>query len=112
MKRPKGSPDRHRRATPPARWSRLLAAFERSGLSAAAFARRHGIRYTTFCGWRQRQITPPLSPAFVQVEVSAPIAPAELLLELGGPARLRLNSPGQIDLAVELLRRLNAPAPC
>jgi transposase-like protein len=112
MKRPKGSPGRHRRATPPARRSRLLAAFERSGLSAAAFARRHGIRYTTFCGWRQRRPKTEPSPAFVQVELAEPIAPAELLIDLGAHTRLRLTSARQIDLAVELLRRLNAPAPC
>jgi transposase-like protein len=50
--------------------AQLLAAFERSGLSGAAFARQHGIHYTTFCGWRQRQAK--ARPAFVQVELAAP----------------------------------------
>ena len=30
--------------------------FERSGLSAAAFARKHRLRYTTFSGWRHRSV--------------------------------------------------------
>jgi hypothetical protein len=81
-------------------------------LSAAAFARRHGIGYTTFCGWRHRPAKANPSPAFVQVELSESIAPVELLLELGAHARLRLSSVGQIELAARLLHRLHAPAAC
>jgi hypothetical protein len=40
-----------RARTSVARRRQLLAAFERSGLTAAAFARQHGIVYTTFCSW-------------------------------------------------------------
>lgn len=32
-----------------------LDAFERSNMSAAAFTRLHGIRYTTFAYWRKRR---------------------------------------------------------
>jgi hypothetical protein len=31
----------------------LLAEFERSGMSGAEFAKWCGVKYTTFCGWRQ-----------------------------------------------------------
>jgi hypothetical protein len=44
-------------------------------LSAAAFAREHGIRYNTLCGWRHRLATTQPSPAFVQVELPKPTAP-------------------------------------
>jgi hypothetical protein len=93
-----------------ARRARLLAAFARSGLSAAAFARRHRLRYTTFCGWRQRQAKAKTAPAFVQVELpaapanSANAATPSLLIELG-QARLRLDSEHQVSLAARLLHQ-------
>jgi len=106
-------PARHRRPpTPRNRRTQLLATFDRSGLSAAAFARQHSIGYTTFCGWRHRRAKTQPSPAFVQVELSEPTAPVELLIELGAPARLRITSASQIEWAARLLHRLNAPAAC
>jgi transposase-like protein len=92
----------HRAYLDAAQRARLLAAFERSGLSAAAFARQHGLNYTTFCGWRKRAER---SPAFVQVELPATAAPA-LVVELGATARLRLTDAAQIPLAVALLQSL------
>jgi transposase-like protein len=92
--------------------ARLLAAFARSGLSAAAFARQHGIHYTTFCGWRARRSRAEPSPAFVQVELTAPPPANGLVVELGGRARLRIESAGQIALAAQLLQHLNAARPC
>lgn len=112
MKRSVRSPRHRRRRTSAHRRTELLAAFDRSGLSAAAFARQRGIGYSTFCGWRHRRAKTNPSPAFVQVELSEPIAPVELLLELGAHARLRLSSVGQIELAARLLHRLHAPAAC
>jgi hypothetical protein len=53
--------------------AQLLTAFDRSGLSAAAFARKHQLNYTTFCGWRQRRNqTADTVPGFVQVELPVP----------------------------------------
>jgi transposase-like protein len=93
--------------------AQLLAAFERSGLSAAAFARQHRVHYTTFCGWRQRQTQANPSPGFVQVELSAsPPAVAELVLELGPAARVRITDAGQITLAARRLQALSTPTPC
>jgi transposase-like protein len=110
MKRSNGSPRRLRKPTDAKRRIQLLAAFDRSGLSASTFARRHGIHYTTFCGWRQRQAK--ASPSFVQVELTTPAAPVELLIELGAQARLRITSTAQIQLAARLLHDLNAPVSC
>jgi len=67
---------RHKR-TDATRRARLLAAFDRSGLSAVAFARQHGLNYTTFCGWRQRRVKTKRSPGFVQVELPTPTVPAQ-----------------------------------
>jgi hypothetical protein len=81
-------------------------------LPVAAFARQHRIRYTTFCGWRQRHAQAKPEPAFVQVELSAPPLPVELVIELGGQARVRLTSASQLDLAARLLHRLNTSEAC
>jgi len=108
MKTPHGSPRGRRQGTDAAQRTQLLAEFDRSGLSASAFARRHRIGYSTFCGWRRRQPKTPTD--FVEVEL--PTAPVELLIELGAQARLRIGSESQIEMAVRLLRLLNAPRPC
>lgn len=89
--------------------AKILAAFERSGLSAAAFARRQGINYTTFCAWRSKHAT---SPAFVEVQLDEAGSTTELVLELGGQARCRLTSAAQIALAAQLLQGLNLSKPC
>ena len=82
-----------------------------SGLSATAFAHRHGLNYTTFCGWRQKTKAG-LSPGFVQVELTAPAARVELVIELGAVARLRLNAQEQIPMAARLLQTLDTQSPC
>ena len=100
------------RRTSAARRAQLLAAFDCSGLSAAAFARKHGLHYTTFCGWRSRRSSAKPVPAFVQVELPAPPTSSGLIVELGGNARLRIESARQIALAAQLLQHLNAARPC
>jgi hypothetical protein len=112
MKRSTGSPHRLRKPAAAKQRAQLLAAFDRSGLSSAAFARKQGLNYTTFCGWRHRRAKAKPSPEFVQVELSAPAAPVELLIDLGASARLRLTSTAQIELAARLLQQLNTPASC
>jgi transposase-like protein len=112
MKTSNGSPRRRSPRSDAARRAQLLAEFDRGGLSAAAFTRQHGLNYTTFCGWRQRRDKTQMSPAFVQVEVTPPAAPDELVIELGAHARMRLASENQVALAVRLLRGLNAAAAC
>ena len=110
MKSSNGSPPRHRKPASARRRKELLAAFDRSGLSATAFARRHGIHYTTLYAWRRRQAQG--SPGFVEVELPAPTAPVELIVELGAQARMRIGSADQVELAVRLIRTLNAPRAC
>jgi hypothetical protein len=99
------------RRTTVAQRLKWLAAFDRSGLSGAAFARKHGLSYTTFCGWRQRLAKSDPSPGFVQVEVTPTPAATELVIELG-QGRLHLHSADQIPLAAQLLRHFNAPISC
>jgi transposase-like protein len=111
MKQNSVSPRRRAARTEAAQRAQLLAAFERSGLSAADFARQHSVHYTTFCAWRQRRDQAKASPAFVQVELASPAQPAELVLEVG-VARLRLVSEAQLPLAARLLQILQEDRPC
>jgi transposase-like protein len=75
-----------RRITPKARRQELLAAYEQSGLTQAAFARREGVKYQTFASWvsegRRRSAAGGLSKSVVPVrfaEVNLPPAkPSEL----------------------------------
>ena len=79
-------------------------------MSAAAFARRHGLHYTTFCGWRQRRSK--ASPGFVQVELPPAPGPVELVVELAPHARICITSGDHIDLVARLLQALHTPATC
>ena len=112
MKTNKASPPSRSSRTDAAHRAQLLAVFDCSGLSAAAFARQHGLNYTTFCGWRAQRAKTRTAPAFVQVEVAAPAPPVELVIELGSHARMRVQSESQMVLAARLLHLLNAPAAC
>jgi len=101
---------RSRRTTSSER-ARVLSVFDRSGLSAAAFARQEQINYTTFCGWRQRRAEAsgsPGSPQFVEVERPAAEAPSSssLVVEVGAKIRLRISSADQIPWAAALLNQL------
>ena len=111
MKRNGVFPRRRAPRTDAARRSELLAAFDRSGLSAADFARQHGVHYTTFSGWRQRRDRTNASPAFVQVELAPPAPLSELVIEVGA-ARLRVVSVAQLPLAARLLQILQEDRPC
>ena len=104
-------PSRSRRTDAVER-AQLLSAFDRSGLSAAAFARQHKLNYTPFCGWRRQRTQSPTPPAFVELEVTPATPPAELVIELGSHAAMRIECPGQIALAAQLLQHLNASRPC
>ncbi len=64
---------------PAQRRRELLALFRQSGLTRQAFARREGLRYTTFCTWVQRApktATPVASVAAVTATAPRPPQPA------------------------------------
>jgi hypothetical protein len=115
MNRASSSP-RSRRTTSSER-AELLRAFDRSGLSAAAFARKHQIHYTTFCGWRQRQeeaAGSPGSPKFVEVDLpsSPSVSSTALIVDVGAKIRVRISSADQVPLAAALLARLVREEAC
>ena len=97
-----------RTKTSPSQRCQLVAAFERSGLSAAAFARQHGIAYTTLCSWRRRRRPAMPEVGFAEVELVRPPSPEPIVVEWGSRARMRLSSHAQLELAVSLVKGLEA----
>ena len=89
----------------------ILAQFENSGLSAAQFAQRTGLKYSTFAAWvhRYRRTKRPDRKPPVRL-LEAVVAPAPLslglLVQLPGRARLEIREAGQVPLAVALLRAM------
>ena len=89
----------------------ILAEFERSGMSAAQFARRTGLKYSTFAFWvqRYRRTKRPARKAPVRLleAVLAPATPATVLtVLLPGGARLEIREAGQVPLAAALVHAL------
>jgi transposase-like protein len=88
----------------------LLAEFERSGLSVVQFAKRTGLKYSTFAAWIQRygrKRRPALKSAVRLLEaVVAPKGTACLQVQLPGGAKMELHELGQVALAVALVRAL------
>jgi transposase-like protein len=89
----------------------ILAEFERSGVSAARFAKLTGLKYSTLAGWLQRygRTKPPGRARQVRlleavVEQAQP--PMALVVELPGGARVGISHVKQVSLAVSLLRGL------
>ena len=96
----------------------LLDAFDRSGLSAMAFARSHGVCYQTFIAWQRKRreqatIAPTHSgPAFAEVLVTdrqpdRPNAALRVILPCG--STIEMASRAALPLAVELLSTLRRP---
>jgi transposase-like protein len=89
----------------------ILAEFERSGVSAAQFAKRTGLKYSTLAGWLQRyRRTKPQARArqvrLLEAVVEQAQPPMALVVELPGGARLEISNVDQAALAADLLRTL------
>lgn len=103
-----------RRITPAARRTELVTAWRVSGQTQAAFARREGIKYSSFAAWVQaerragstpaRPQTAPGQPAvrFAQVRWPAPAPGLEARLPDG--TLLRGGSAGELAVLVRALR--------
>ena len=109
---------------PKARREAILDEFERSGLSGAAFAKLHGLKYATFANWslKRRKQTAAVKPATTQsVDFARLIIDQdELKPNRQPPGTLRVHLPGgawllldgddahQSALAAQLLKTLQA----
>ncbi len=120
--------------TPAKRRKALLEEFAGSGLSARKFAALVGVRYSTFAHWVQRfrqagGEVAPVRAALPAVEAEVPVRwmeaivesdgaaavpePPALWVRLPGGAQMEIAAPGQVKLAVQLLRALaEGPRPC
>ena len=90
---------------------RLLAEFERSGMSATRFAQRTGLKYSTLAGWvqRYRRTKRPgrRSPVrLLEALVASAPSSASLQVQLPGGARLEIREVSQVSLAAALVRAL------
>lgn len=91
----------------------ILQEFARSGESAAAFARRTGLKYSTLAGWLLRYGRPkgakraqPLR--FLEAVIENPAGGA-LALQLPGGIRMEVADEKQAVLAALLVRTLSQP---
>ena len=100
----------------------MIEAYQASGLSAPRFAALHGVNYQTLVSWikngkRAAAAGPPglPCPAFlslVPAEIDAGGDGRAMEVLLPGGAKLIITTPGQVDLAVALIRALENPRPC
>ena len=92
----------------------LLAEFERSGMSAARFAQRTGLKYSTLAGWvqRYRRTKRPGRKTPVRlleaVVAPTPCGPA-VTVQWPGGARLEICAASQVPLAAALMHALTQP---
>lgn len=101
------------RILPGSERARLMAAFQASGLTMAAFARREAINYATLAGWMskvERAPVPARKPiAFAQVQLPGPVAMTrnDEMLEVRLPDGTVLRGRRAMELAA-LIRALRA----
>ena len=97
----------------------ILAEFERSGVSAARFAKVNGIKYSTFAGWAQhhRRTTPKrpvrsvrlLEAVVEQAQSGAASSASPVVVRLNDGSRIEITDAKQIPLAAALVRALASP---
>lgn len=106
-----------------ARWRRIIAEQEHSGVGVRAFCRAGGLRETAFYYWRrelqrrqgeqgQRRLDkPPAAPMFVPVHLAkhdAPAAPIEIVLPTG--CRVHVTGPVDRQALTDILTALHDAA--
>ena len=92
----------------------VVAAYEQSGMSAAAFAVHCGIKYPTFASWvaKARQPGGDFSASeeegqrFILAEIGSGGPDLPLKLELPGGVIVHVTSPQQLGLLADLLKAL------
>jgi transposase-like protein len=97
----------------------ILAEFERGGVSAAEFAKRSGIKYSTFAGWLQRhRRAKPKGPSpivrLLEAVVERPQGGAgssasSLMVRVAGGTQIEITDAKQIPLVAALVRALAPP---
>jgi transposase-like protein len=104
--------NRGRRRVTAERRAEVVAAYEGSGMTMAAFARREGINYTTLAHWvmKARQATPTTSPIrFAEVKLPMPqsqdaVADDRLEVRLADGTMVRGRCVAEVAALVRVLR--------
>lgn len=93
----------------------ILAEFDRSGVSAARFAKLTGLKYSTFAGWVQRyrrakpkRPTKPLRLLEAVIDTGEVPGPA-VVVHGPGQVRFELSTLAQVPLVAALVRALEKP---
>jgi transposase-like protein len=104
-----------RRHRTPKEKAEILGEHERSGLSLVAFAREHGLCYTSLLRWRSRQhqrakvlVSPDTEadPRFVPVKIEGEVLGGDYVLSWTGGWSLRIPLQFETDSLRRLLRVL------
>jgi len=90
----------------------LVKAFERSGLSGVAFARKHGVPNSTFSLWRRQARSTQCQARFVELEVTAPKPSGPIVVQFGSGVQVHLQCPEQIPLIAQLIGAYQSCQPC
>lgn len=98
--------NRGRRRVTAERRAELVTAYEGSGLTMAAFARREGINYTTLAHWVMKlRRTAPTAPAIRFAEVKLPMAESVALeVQLPDGLIVRGSRAAEVAALVRALR--------
>jgi transposase-like protein len=94
--------------------SEVVAAYEQSGMTAAAFAQHCGIKYPTFASWlpkskrssQSNDQSHELAQPFVIAEFASPPAADSIKLELPSGVIVHISSSSQLGLLADLLKTL------
>jgi transposase-like protein len=110
--------------TPPEKRERLLAEFDRSGMTGAQFARFAGVRYPTLMNWLQKRRKEAGQseqmagrgqdhPRWLEARVEGEVPKTENIeVEVGCGVRILVGNGAQAALAGELLRAMGLGRGC
>lgn len=98
--------------TPPEKQAEILEAFDRSAMSAVAFAEHAGIKYPTLASWIQKRRRERSGSedggtvSWVEAVVGREEVAGSLVVELAGGCRMVVGDAAGARLAAEVLKHL------
>ena len=96
--------ERGRRITPAAEREALVRAYEESGLTQKAFAKREGVKYPTFVSWVQGRRRRSAGPKVSFAELTLPRAAAPLEVQLADGTIIRGSNVEEVARLLQLVR--------
>jgi hypothetical protein len=102
------------RQQPRRQWERRIAGWRASGVSMAAYCRRHGLSYWMFVRWRQRierTVTPTAPLTLIPVVAPTPSS-AAITIRLPGGIGIEVEHGFDVALLGAVVRALQVTPPC